>query len=78
MAVFVFGLFLTGRNNETLAPSPELLAQFALAEPDHAPYYAVAHHSENNAVKVMTFDWTNAGHSLTTTVPVAPTNSLFQ
>lgn len=78
MAMFVFGLFLTGRSPVALGPAPGLLAQFALAEPDRASYYAVAHHSDNNAVQVMTFDWTNSGHSLTTTVPVARTNRLYQ
>ena len=76
MAVFVFGLFLSGRAPVDLGPAPALLAQSALAEPARAAYYADAHHSGNNAVQVMTFDWTNAGHSLTTTVPVAGTNRL--
>ena len=72
MAMFVLGLFIAGRSPGGLGANSGVLAEFSMAEPERASFYL------NNSVQVTTFDWTNRGHSLTTAVPVAPTNSLFQ
>ena len=68
MAVFLFGMFVMGRQ-------PVVLAQFGMSEPAEQ---ARASHCANNSVQVMTFDSTNGSHSLTTAPPVSWTNRLIQ
>ena len=65
MAMFVLCAFAVGRQ-------PGVLAQFSMREPERDSHYA------NNSVQVTTFNWTNAGHSPTTTPPVSRTNTLIQ
>jgi hypothetical protein len=67
MAVFLFGMFVVGRQ-------PGMLAQFGTLEPEQGR----ASHYANNSVQVMTFDSTNGSHSLTTAPPVSWTNRLIQ
>ena len=81
MAVFVFGLFIVGSNGALhhFDPdsSPSILANAALTRPGYSTYYASVRHSENNTLR-STFEWTNGSHSLTTTPPMAQTNSVMQ
>ena len=81
MAVFVFGLFLFGNHGALhhfdADHSPSLLATAALTKPGYSTYYASVRHSENNTLRG-TFEWTNGSHSLTTTPPMAQTNSVMQ
>lgn len=74
MAVFLFGMFVVGRQPGGLGPAGSVLAQFGMSdsETERASHYA------NNSVQVMTFDWTNGSHSLTTAPPVSWTNRLIQ
>ena len=81
MAVFVFGLFISGSNGAFHQLDTEnyttALAKAALTQPDYSTYYASVRHSDNNALR-STFEWTNDSHSLRTTPPMAQTNSVMQ
>jgi len=83
MAVFIFGLFLYGHNPgafhhfDAEAGPAKLAAAAALTRPDYAAYYADVRHGGNNTLRG-TFEWTNDSRSLTTTPPVAQTNSVRQ
>ena len=81
MAVFVFGLFISGSNGAFHPLDgdnyPSALAHAALTQPDYSTYYASVRHSDNNALR-STFEWTNDSHSLRTTPPMAQTNSVMQ
>lgn len=72
MAMFMLCLFVAGRSPGGLGAGQDMLAQFAMTEPERATHYA------NNSVQRTSFDWTNGGPSLTTPLPVSRTNSLFQ
>jgi hypothetical protein len=72
MAVFLFGMFVMGRQPGGLGSPGNVLAQFMMSESDRVS------HSANNSVQVMTFDSTNGSHSLTTAPPVSWTNQLIQ
>ena len=65
MAVFLFGMFVMGRQ-------PGMLAQFGISEQERVS------HCANNSVQSLTFDSTNGSHSLTTAPPVSRTNQLIQ
>src|SRR6266516_4892152 len=67
MAVFLFGMFVVGRQPGGLEPAGSVLAQFGMSEPAEQ---ARASHCANNSVQVMSFDSTNGSHSLTTAPPV--------
>jgi hypothetical protein len=75
MAVFLFGMFVVGRQPGGLGTGGGVLAQFVMSEPAEQ---ARASHCANNSVQVMTFDSTNGSHSLTTAPPVSWTNRLIQ
>lgn len=81
MAVFVFGLFLSGSHGALQHLDsdnyPTALARAALTQPDYSTYYASVRHSDNNALR-STFEWTNDNHSLRTAPPMAQTNSVMQ
>lgn len=81
MAVFVFGLFLSGTNGSfhdlDTDNFPTALTQAALKQPSYSTYYASVRHSENNTLR-STFEWTNDSHSLRTAPPMAQTNSVMQ
>ena len=72
MAVFLFGMFVVGRQPDGLGSSGNVLAQFLMSEQDRVS------HSVNNSIQVMTFDSTNGSHSLTTAPPVSGTNRMIQ
>jgi len=79
MAVFVFGLFISGGNGSFhhLDPDgfPSALTKAALKQPGYSTYYASVRHSENNTLR-STFEWTNDSRSLTSAAPLFDTNSL--
>ncbi len=81
MAVFVFGLFITGSNGAFHPLDgdnfPSALAHASMTQPDYSTYYASARHSDNNALR-STFEWTNQSRSLRTTPPMPQTNSVMQ
>ena len=81
MAVFVFGLFISGSNGSfhhlDTDNFPTALTQAALKQPNYSTYYASGRHSENNTLR-STFEWTNDSHSLRTAPPMAQTNSVMQ
>lgn len=81
MAVFVFGLFISGSNGSfhplDTDNFPTALTQAALKQPTYSTYYASVRHSENNTLR-STFEWTNDSHSLRTAPPMAQTNSVMQ
>ncbi len=81
MAVFVFGLFISGSNGSLhhldSDDFPSALTKAALKQPGYSTYYAAVRHSENNTLR-STFEWTNDSHSLRTAPPMAQTNSVMQ
>ncbi len=81
MAVFVFGLFITGSNGAFHPLDgdnfPSALAHASMTQPDYSTYYASVRHSDNNALR-STFEWTNQSRSLRTTPPMPQTNSVMQ
>jgi hypothetical protein len=72
MAVFLFGMFVVGRQPGGLVPAGSVLAQFGTTEEERAS------HCANNSVQVATIDWTIGSLSLTTAPPVSRTNRLIQ
>ena len=81
MAVFLFGLFISGSNGSfhhlDSDGFPSALTKAALKQPGYSTYYASVRHSENNTLR-STFEWTNDSHSLRTAPPMAQTNSVMQ
>lgn len=81
MAVFVFGVFISGSNGSLhhldSDDFPSALTRAALKQPSYSTYYAAVRHSENNTLR-STFEWTNDSRSLRTTPPMAQTNSVMQ
>lgn len=81
MAVFLFGLFVSGTNGSLhhldSENYPSALARASMTQPDYSTYYASVRHSDNNALR-STFEWTNDSHSLRTTPSMPQTNSVIQ
>ena len=83
LAVFLFGMFLSGRNDAGLDGAVGGLWDGSfLGQPHLIAYSTATHHSDANSLPVTTFEstfeWTNEGHSLKAPRPMAQTNSLIQ
>ena len=87
MAVFLFGMFLAGRNPQDWSDlAGSQMTALALSHPDMASYSDASHHSDANMPPVAkfasaapaptTFEWTNGSASRTTAPPMLNTNSL--
>jgi hypothetical protein len=82
MALFVFCMFVAGRNSNTFPgfagfDSPHLVATVAFDDPHLASYSGASHHSEANMPPVKKFETPRQGHAPAVMAPVPTTNSLI-